>query len=238
MKSITNLFWCVALSLLSANSLVTCPAVAQGQQPVVLSVERFMLGGVRHAWQTDSLSAIQGLPSPSKAVSLSLASTMLPIVAGFVVWAAQKPEHIVEHYDGNATWEYDKDPDRTLPLVLIATGVMFGPSVGYVYGDCGNRGGAGILIRGIVGTATITTAYTVANSIHSDGFMDFSGAIAGLTIGVVGGAVIVVDAIYDLSKVEQHIRAQNDKKLGTTLGLAPGIYPYSGTPTLNLHVTF
>ena len=238
MRSITNLFRYVALLLLSANAVTTSSVIAQGNQLAGLSVERFMLGGMRHSWQIDSLSAIRGLPSPNKAVSLSMVSTMLPVAAGFVVWATQKPEHPDEYYGGYFTNHHYRDYNRTLHLVLIATGVMFGPSAGYMYGDCGNRGGTGILIRGIVGTATVVTATAVANSMHSDGFMDFSAAIAGLTIGIVGGVVIVIDAIYDLSKVEQNVRAQNKKKLGTTFGLAPGISPYRGAPTLNLRVTF
>ncbi|MCX6833854.1 MAG: hypothetical protein NTW07_01760, partial [candidate division Zixibacteria bacterium] len=121
---------------------------------------------------------------------------------------------------------------------LITAGVIIGPSVGYFYSDCGGRGAKGLAIRGIVATATAATATAVAYSVQGDGWMDFSGLIAGLVIGGVGSVVVATDAVVDLCKVEKNVRARNEQRSRTTIGLVPGYSPDSGTPTLSLQVKF
>jgi hypothetical protein len=228
----------LAVTLLTIVGLTTKTAFAQGNQLTGLTVDRLMLGSIRHVSRPDSLSVTQKLPSPSNAVTLSLAWTLVPIAAGAVIWAIQKPEHVTEYCDGQVAWDYAKYPNRTLPLVLAATGIMFGPSVGYFYGECGTRGATGIAIRGLMVAATVAAATAVGNSYHSEGFMDFSGLDAAITVGVVGCGIIVIDSMYDLCVVKKNVRSQNDRKLAARVNLAPGFAAGSNTPTLNLHVTF
>lgn len=238
MKTITSHCWYVTIALLSVSAFTTRTAIAQGQTPVVLSVERFMLGGVHNTKGIDSVSTAQKLPSPGKALTWSLAWTLVPIAAGAAIWSTQESEHVTEYYNGYESNDYYKDPNRTLPLVIIAMGVIIGPSAGYFYGDCDGRGGTGIAIRGLVAAATVVTAAVVANSVQTDGWLDYSGLEAGLTIGSVGGGIMVIDALYDLARVQHNVEAQNNRKLATRVGLAPGISVDGGTPMLNLCVTF
>ncbi|MCX6835340.1 MAG: hypothetical protein NTW07_09460, partial [candidate division Zixibacteria bacterium] len=69
MKAITSRIWCVIFTLMVAGTVSTHKAVAQGQAPVALSVERFMLGGLHNTRKFDSVSVTQKLPSPGKALT-------------------------------------------------------------------------------------------------------------------------------------------------------------------------
>lgn len=190
-----------------------------------------MLGGMRHVGGADSMSAAQKLPSPGKALTWSLAWTLVPIVAGTVMWNIRDP-HVHSSHDDHEGF------NPSLPLVLIASGVIIGPSAGYIYGDCAGRGHTGIAIRGILTAATIVTVKAVADSYESTGFMDFSGLEETITAGAVGCGIIVIDAIYDLARVQHNVQAQNNRKQATRIGLVPGFSPSSGTPTLSLQVKF
>jgi len=238
MKATTSRIWCATLALLSASALFSGMATAQGLQPPVFSSKSFVASGVHSVKETDSLSATQTLPSPSTALKVSLVGTFAPIAAGVAVLAIQKPERVTYYQDQYGSYYYLKDPDRTLPLVLIATGVLIGPSAGYFYGDCADRGAKGLLIRGLIAGATIATATSVAESVQSDEFLDFSGVYAGLAIGAAGAGFIVTDVVYDLCKVKPNVLSRNNQRLAPRVGLVPGFSPSSGTPTLQLRVTF
>jgi hypothetical protein len=238
MKSRTRKIGGLTVALVCALGLLSEGSYAKGNQVGGLAVERFILAGVHRNQSTETSVSEQDLPSPNKALAWSLGWTLGPIAAGAVIWAAQKPRHLTEYNGGFLVWDHYEDPDRTLPLVLAATGIMIGPSVGYFYGDCGNRGSAGIAIRGIVAGVTIVAATAVENSYHSSGFMDFSGLEAAITAGVVGCGIVVIDSIYDLCLVKKNVQTQNNRKLATRVNLTPGIASDGATPTLNLSVAF
>jgi hypothetical protein len=233
MKTRVRVIGGLVVALAGALALISETSYARGNQSCSLAVERFILAGVHRSQSTDTSVSERDLPSPNKALSWSLGWTLAPIAAGAAIWSMQKPTvHTTTYYTSS------EDPNRTLPLVLIATGVIIGPSVGYFYGDCGDRGSTGIAIRGIVAGVTIVAATAVENSYHSSGFMDFSGLEAAITAGAVGCGIVVIDSIYDLCLVKKNVQSQNNRKLATRVNLTPGIASDGATPTLNLSVAF
>ena len=226
------------VALVCALGLLSEGSYAKGNQVGGLAVERFILAGVHQRQSTDTSVSEQNLPSPNKALAWSLGWTLGPIAAGAAIWSMQKPTVHTVRYDEYSTYVYSEDPNRTLPLVLIATGVIIGPSVGYFYGDCDDRGSNGIVIRGLLVGATVAAALIAGQSQHSSGFMDFSGLEAAITAGVVGCGIVVIDSIYDLCLVKKNVQSQNNRKLATRVNLTPGIASDGATPTLNLSVAF
>lgn len=175
----------------------------------------------------------------SKAYNWSKYSTLAPIVAGVVVWKLQKPKHLVD-YDsyGNVVWDRYEDPDRMLPILLVCGGVIVGPSVGYFVGDCPNRGIAGILIRGGVAGLTLVAATAAANSVESDGFMNFGHQIAvGVMVGTVGSLVVLALAGNDFAHIKEVVRRAHEKKLRGTIRLSPRMLDSGRVLGVGLNVT-
>ena len=233
MKSRTRKIGGLVVALVCALGLFSEASYAKGNQVGGLAVERFILAGVHQRESTDTSVSEQDLPSPNKALAWSLGWTLAPIAAGAAIWSMQKPTvHTTTYYTST------EDPNRTLPLVLIATGVIIGPSVGYFYGDCDDRGSNGIVIRGLLVGATVAAASIAGQSQHSSGFMDFSGLEAAMIAGSIGCGIILIDSIYDLCVVRKNVQSQNNRKLATRVNLTPGIASDGATPTLNLSVAF
>lgn len=91
--------------------------------------------------------------SETKALIWSVSGTLLPIATGLGILFADKGK--IKRYHGQYTdWSYRESPDRTLPIVLMISGVMVGPSFGYFYGGEAQRGMTGALLRLVVGTGS------------------------------------------------------------------------------------
>lgn len=180
--------------------------------------------------------------SEEKATQYSLAGTLMPIVAGIVWWGLDDPDSAYEYNsDGRISRAYIKDPDRTIPVMLIFSGLLIGPSVGYFYGDCPERGTTGLLVRTGTGLATMMVGASIASSSRSDGFCDYSGMAAGLAVGAIGTGVILIEVIYDLTKVKTHVANKNMQKArqaGTSLTLYPKYFADSGASGLELNISF
>lgn len=226
MKTITRRIWPLLLVLACGTSLAPNTATAL--------TDKFTLAPASHSRDKrymDSLSAARHLPSPSTAKWVSYGSTLIPIAAGLLINAAQQ--------DGGTSQGGDSESDHHIVSgILIGMGLLIGPSAGYVYGGCTRRGARGVLIRGIAGTAAGLTAYTIAESSEDDAFPDMSGLAGTLAMVGLGVGVMAWDAVHDLRSVESTVRAQNSKRLATTVSLAPGILPTSGTPVLIVQVRF
>ena len=193
----------------------------------------------RIATYTDSSLNMDDLPSPSRAEFWSATTTYAPIVAGVVIWGLQKPKHLVE-YDsqGRMISEYDKDPNRTVPVLIIASGILFGPSCGYFYGRCSDRGANGIMLRVITVAVTAAAAYAVARSDESYEWMDFSNLYdAGIVAGI-GAGIIIIEAAYDLAMVKSTVRKHNEKISHISITLAPKTFTHDNVPGLEFRVVF
>jgi hypothetical protein len=117
----------------------------------------------------------------------SLLATVLPVAAGTAILVVQ----------GGGV------QDRSAPAVLITSGLLVGPSLGYAAAGLGGRGLRGIGIRGGLGLATIIAAIGICG-------MDCSPkqdkADVANYVSLVGVALIATDAAYDISRLRHNIR--------------------------------
>ena len=123
------------------------------------------------------------------AQSWSFYGTTLPIVAAIGTAAAM-----------------EKGDD--LPVsILVGTGMIVGPSLGYFYGDCPGRGLLGIAIRcGICGL-TAVAANGIRQSDDGSHSTDDPSALMGyLAVFGVGVTAVTVDAIIDIARVRPVVR--------------------------------
>ncbi|UCC80434.1 MAG: hypothetical protein JSW64_03470 [Candidatus Zixiibacteriota bacterium] len=171
------------------------------------------------------------LKSPVRAAQYSMMGVLLPIAAGVALWQIDSPD---------SPYGYE-NPDRTIPVMLIVSGVVLGPSAGYFYGGCPERGATGILIRVGTGALTAVAAKAAADAHESDGFMDFSGLEAALTVGAIGSGIIVIEAIADMALVKGAVEKKNiriGQQKGPEVTLLPTYFADSGATGLQLNVTF
>ena len=85
-----------------------------------------------------------GYKSEATARSLSLWMTVIPTVASL---------------------PFGGQEQHQLAGVLLVTGLVFGPSAGYFYGNCSGRGVQGIVKRAITGGVTAILATSAAKSL-------------------------------------------------------------------------
>lgn len=183
------------------------------------------------------------LKSPGKAQAISALSTFGPVATGVLWWALDGPEEIKSYSpDGRLRGSYPENPDRTGPVTLILSGIMIGPSAGYFYGDCADRGVKGTMLRVGIGALTMMAASKVASAAETGEALDFSGLAAGLAVGAVGVGIITIDAIYDIGQVKNTVENRNWKLMRqheqTSVKLFPRYFADSGAGGLQLQVTF
>jgi hypothetical protein len=153
--------------------------------------------------------------SEDKALRYSLFGTVAPVTAGIALAC---------------------DDQLTMPgLLLVASGIMVGPSLGYYYGSCGGRGGKGIAVR--LGLSALT--YGLGAFFYYT--TDYSGSgVEDVTPGVLvaGSAAVTIHAICDIAKVKSTVRKHNEKIQARSLGIVPTYSPDSDAPGLALQLTF
>jgi hypothetical protein len=84
-------------------------------------------------------------------------------------------------------------------LGILASGLVFGPAMGYFYAGAISRGFWGIAIRGTISGMAIGIGFGAGG-----GFGSF------VAISIVGGLVMLGDAFYDLFTVQSFVEKQND----------------------------
>jgi asparagine N-glycosylation enzyme membrane subunit Stt3 len=156
-----------------------------------------------------------------KAAQYSVMGALIPVTAGLACLKMDGP--------------------KTIPAVFILSGVFLGPSAGYFYGGCPERGATGILLR--VGTATLTglAAREAARAHQSDEFMDFSGLEAALTVGAIGSGIILIESIVDIALVKGVVEKKNierARQAETNVTLLPAYFADSDAGGLELNITF
>jgi len=151
-----------------------------------------------------------GMKSEATAFWMSVSATLLPGAAGLALLGGRS--------------------DDDMPAaVLIGSGMVFGPSAGHFY--IGRPGG--VLLRLGVGAITTAVAFTAAS--NEGGY----GGI-GVLVGVMaaGSAIIVIDGIYDIARVEGAVRRYNARQVARSPSVRPTVYPASGRVGLGLRVEF
>ena len=173
--------------------------------------------------------------SEGTASRLSALGTIVPVGIGFVLAATQSGrEHQYTDYGGYPYTYYD-DPDQTLPALLISSGIVFGPSLGYFYAGKPGRGFAGIGFRTAIGFGALIGAIATCpwSCGPGDGAYD-----AAWGIMIIGGALVAGSAIYDISKVDNVVRAQNEKHSNPKLSVLPDYFPGHKALGLRAKLTF
>jgi len=212
-----------------------------------LEFRSILLGGAAMLLLTTSARA-QGefpyysspqLKSENTALKYSAASTVVPIAAGVLWWSLDSPEKVnyFDHY-GGYIGSYHKEPDRTVPLLLISTGIMVGPSIGYFYGGRATRGMTGLCIRAGTAVLTAIVADAVANN-QPDVFL--AETFAGYAVGIAGSIVIIIESIYEIAAVRGAVREHNNEFIrhqGSSVTLFPVYFAQSETVGLGINVNF
>jgi hypothetical protein len=183
----------------------------------------------------DSLAALRDLPSPDHAQTLSVLTTVLPITAGLLLNATSKENHVVE-YDagGSPTGFHDENAQQTLAALVFLGGLIIGPSSGYFYGGCSERGTKGVFLRLGTGAAALMIASAVSVSSENGDWYEFKGLWENLRVIGVGFGLVVLEAILDVTKVDRIVREQNSKRLGTQINLELGQLPSTNAIGLSL----
>ena len=206
----------------AAASFGPSPGSAQvWSEPAPVTLERLLPADL--AWQAPSTQAAEGLDikSESTALWLSLGATVVPTAIGVLMIASD-----------------DSDVGALVGSLVGGAGLYFGPAVGYWYGAAAGRGWKGVGIRFGTGFVAGLTSILICGEncdLDSDEF-----SAAGV-ITLIGGAVIVGSAIYDIAKVRSHVRKANDAKRADAarLSIAPILSPAGGgTAGVVARVTF
>lgn len=150
------------------------------------------------------------LPSPGKAQTLSIISTLAPMAAGGILLAA--------------------GDEGDVSAIVIGTGAVLGPAIGYFYGGSAGRGVGGILIRsaasfvGLLGYCLLVC--------------DDDGIEGGTAMMVAGGAVMAGSIAFDLFTVKSTIAGRNARKQSRTTVSAAPTHFRDGRSGLVLRVEF
>ena len=237
MSRITNIILAVVILTLVEIILMKSNANAQDR---TLVIERLTGKTVSRVGEKDSVNAtlIAGqYKSETKAMYLSLAGTILPVASGIIVSKTQHPRHVViRDSQGVIISEYDKDPNLTVSNIMILSGITIGPSLGYFYGRCPGRGAAGIGIRlGIGALTALGTSAIIGGHEDPTTISDF---VLVLAIVGIGGSMVVGDAIADMVSVKHTVSEANQKRLQSSISLAPGCVGQAKAPGMELTLRF
>lgn len=147
-KLVRMLQWCLPLALTAVWS--GAPLVAQ-EKPSTLLLRRTAEVGVQFSDTGDfpptPLAPPMALKSEKTALQLSLWGTLIPVSVGTALLVGM----------GNEESGPESGASAFPPLILLTTGYLFGPSLGYFYGGRPGRAWTGVGIR-VVGTGAIIAA--------------------------------------------------------------------------------
>jgi hypothetical protein len=207
---------------------------------VIANLEGFQLA---YGQDLESEKYSHRLKSEKRALSYSLLGTLTPVSTGIIWWAADGYETKVKSYTVNEkvyTRSYRVDPDRTVPVCLILTGIAVGPSAGYFYAGRPWRGVSGILLRVGTGAATRALIDMIVKSSEGGGGFGFSFPAAAGLIGLAGVTAIIVEVVVDIKNVRTVVKERNSKIQNKTsnITLAPRYFADSGAGGLELNITF
>lgn len=118
---------------------------------------------------------------------------------------------MVRVYPGNY-----RTPDRTLPALLITTGVLLGPSLGYMNSGRAGHGWAMFGLRTGVLLGATAAAFGMCGWDCSSG--EAGGATA---IALAGAGLVVGSAIYDIATIRRSVRERNRARQRVSASLLP-----------------
>lgn len=176
---------------------------------------------------TFQLSSAQGLgneeysfqlKSASKASLYSFLATAVPVTVGTLS-------------------AFDKDLG-TDELILISSGLIVGPSVGYIYAGMNEHGTKGIVYRSVFGAGAVLLGNSMGLEIAI-----FGGEAddEGWPLAIFGTAFLIGHAVIDLARVNSLVNKHNYEKYlynETSVFLYPKYFADSGAGGLELNIRF
>lgn len=158
------------------------------------------------------------LKDPSKAGLYSLLATGIPVTFG-----------VVSAYN---------DHLGTPEVLLISGGLIFGPSVGYIYAGMNDRVSKGIVYRSLFGAGAILLGNKMGMEIAI-----FGGDVDddGWPVAICGGVFLITHAVIDLVKVNSRVEEYNFQKLckkEISVNVYPKYFADSHAGGLELNITF
>lgn len=169
-----------------------------------------------------SQSNLSSSKSESTALQWSLFGTLVPLAAGVGLAAAVS----------------GPDENPVPPLVLMGSGLIIGPSLGYFYGGRSNRGMQGIAIRLGMEAVFVTTAGIAVEKVGTSTLEDFSSIVAAVVILTVGQVFVLAHGIYDIANVKSEVRKYNQSLKKTNLMVMPKYFAQSKVPGVQLQISF
>lgn len=202
-------------AVVAAIAVLCSQAVAQTEVPSTFQPD------------TGSYDRRVRLMSEGTATQLSVFGTLIPIGLGaFIASSRHGREHqfqyVREWSVDTVTVTHYEGPNQTLPKILISSGLIIGPSLGYFYAGRPGRAFAGMGLRTAIGFGALIGAFATCGWGCGPGEGAYNAAWG---IMALGGAVVVGSAIHDISKVDDAVRAQNQKRENPRLSVIPEYFP-------------
>ncbi len=160
------------------------------------------------AAQTDAVA--------QRAYRQSLWGTVIPVAAG-------------------ATWWLAGPGEESGPGLLIAAGLVVGPTFGYTSAGMSGRGWRGAGIRTGLTLLSFLPAFAICG--WDCGPNDPAADWAWLFVAT-GSGLSLASAIYDISRVERNVTRRNATRPGPGFSIAPMYVPGQRSFGVNLAVTF
>ncbi len=177
--------------------------------------------------------------SEKTALACSEVGLLGPAVIGAAIWATQSGKTV--NYTAKRWYgpglndyvtysdSYNEGPDRTVPIALIASGVVFGPAVGYFQGGCLKEGLISIGKRTSILAGTYALGY-----LTFDNALDDNSLTAAVLVS--GGLLTIISAIHDVSAVKGAVREHNAARGKFTV--SPVYFPDTDAAGVGLSIRF
>lgn len=148
--------------------------------------------------------------SKPAALTLSLAGTLAPIAAGAVFWASQGDEGLAGGYR--------RGPERVAPAMIMASGVVLGPALGYWYGGRVGRGFLGVGLRTGLLAASFVPAMAICG--WDCGVGDSGYDLAWLVVAA-GSGLGLASAAWDILHVRGAVRESGPRGGDVSITASP-----------------
>jgi hypothetical protein len=159
----------------------------------------------------------QSRASPDLALGIGLAATLVPVAAGIIVWSI------------------DDDPDRSAESLVIASGVILGPALGYWSAGMSGRGWKTLGLRSGLLLVSFVPAFAICGMACSvgDNAYDLSWAVV-----ATGAGLGAASAMYDLARMKRNVREHHGRQAPPRVGITPGYDPRRRALSVGVNVVF
>ena len=180
--------------------------------------------GVPHESHSSSLDESRNLKlkSENTALALSLGGTLIPMGVGTALVLAATDANSIK-----------SEGSYLAGNILFASGLYFGPSLGYFYGGRSDRAWKGIGVRFVIALAT-----SVGTVLLLQTFEGLDVASVTFAASMVGGMFLLASAIYDISGVKSAIRKRNQFLRDNALTITPTYLVEHDAPGFKVLVSF